>query len=744
MKRFLLLLSPFLFFNSFGQLPAKQSSGFQRNSYTGVTNSLTYFGSSSNPTDNSDFSASTATITPPASMIAGDIVYVCASVKSSTQNPSITTTGGQTWTSLSVQQLSGVGSIRSFYCVFNGTWTTSPIVSFGTSIAPIAVMHVFRPQYPNSIVDLNVDIVQTSHSAATTITAPEIQTAAENTITLVAFSSGDDNSWGSISGTGWNVLGNAQYRNTNSTDASLAFAYKVQGSGLTGTVSLTQTANGPDAAGTQMFSLRVRVPIESNVTLGNHELLLAIGDSNASGAAESIPTVSLLTLYLWDGTIPQEITTQDVDNDPDVGDHYGSLYQQYATDYKANTARRTVLINKALGGSTVVSGWNDTGSSNDLWDLAKLGAQQARDFFGISRVSKGIIHLCINDIRGVSTITDINNAIDDLLDRWAAAFPGVPLYWFMPGRGDTFIYNDRHHDVLSHLVDEAESRDFLYIVGQGLPFYGAGYMQGDNLHYNTAGVNIIGSINARFEGNSSISNEWSRSVVSSTFDNLSDSRKTLLKNVVEGLYNRNNFFTLEHLSIFQNTTLGNALTDLSYLGTSYGVLSPTYTANSDIRTNGTSNYIQTTFNPATCDRASQNDMFFGVYVSEVNTSGACTIFGVSDGIGFQLRQTASGLEYRVNRTSFRAVNGVFLEANHWYFIARNGTTQYLLRDGTVIDSEVAASDGLPNLYVTLGCLNSSGSAASYGDFKFKFDVGGKYSDFDMANFLTDMSALSGW
>jgi hypothetical protein len=79
---------------------------------------------------------------------------------------------------------------------------------------------------------------------------------------------------------------------------------------------------------------------------------------------------------------------------------------------------------------------------------------------------------------------------------------------------------------------------------------------------------------------------------------------------------------------------------------------------------------------------------------------------------------------------------VVLEANHWYFVARNGTTQYLIRDKTVIHSEVAASDALTTHteYTSVGCLNASGSPSNFGNFKIKSIMIAEYStlDFDAA------------
>ena len=65
----------------------------------GVVGTVKYFGSASQPADNSTYTTSPAVITPPSSMQQGDLVVMIAQARSTTGTLSISQAGGQTWTS---------------------------------------------------------------------------------------------------------------------------------------------------------------------------------------------------------------------------------------------------------------------------------------------------------------------------------------------------------------------------------------------------------------------------------------------------------------------------------------------------------------------------------------------------------------------------------------------------------------------------------------------------------------------
>ena len=115
---------------------------------------ITYFGSSASPQSTAQNSTPPAVVTPPASMSAGQLVYVAVALRDGSAAVSISDTGGQSWTAEGRLANGSSSSIAIFWCIFNGTWTSSP--SFATSLsfsAPLgAFMTVFSPGAGNTIV----------------------------------------------------------------------------------------------------------------------------------------------------------------------------------------------------------------------------------------------------------------------------------------------------------------------------------------------------------------------------------------------------------------------------------------------------------------------------------------------------------------------------------------------------------------------------------------------------------------
>lgn len=220
----------------------------------------TYFASASNPDDNLANTVSPCVITPPASMVAGDLVVVHFASRSA-GTLSITVTGGQTWNTLSGYTGGSVPSPMNIYwCRYNGTWAANPSWSSTTSNNTSGVMHVFRPDNGSKLWDIDVAQVTATFAAPTTpftVTRAGRTTVAVDTVTLAVFSAEDDVTWGTMTGAGWVIAGTAQYRNTAGTgDFSSAFPYYLAAAAGTviPSVTLNQTALGGDSGATAIVT----------------------------------------------------------------------------------------------------------------------------------------------------------------------------------------------------------------------------------------------------------------------------------------------------------------------------------------------------------------------------------------------------------------------------------------------------------------------------------------------------------
>jgi hypothetical protein len=215
----------------------------------------TFFGVSAVPADNGTNATQTITVTPPASMLVGDLVILAAY---SIGFPffSLSNRGGQTWYSFTRNPGSSTFAIETFWCVFNGTWSANPVVSLSASQTNTsAVMVVFRPD-ATTFTWVPQQFATTTLSGGTVSIANVTPTAGPN-ITIAKWVSGDDNTWGTLTGTNWVKTSlAAQYRNTAGTnDMSSTWAYQIQTTpAATNAVSQAQATLGPDQTITERFT----------------------------------------------------------------------------------------------------------------------------------------------------------------------------------------------------------------------------------------------------------------------------------------------------------------------------------------------------------------------------------------------------------------------------------------------------------------------------------------------------------
>lgn len=229
---------------------------------------IEYVNSNSNPTDNGSLNSSIPAVTPPPDMEDGDLVLLIGQRRVSNVSFIISETGGQDWNELPALTGTGNVSARIFWCRYNGSWVADPSINMSGTGGNTIIMHVFRPPSRGYAWKLDVDQEQTGSAAAATITRAGITTQNANTITLASWFTADDNSWGSlndISGTGWVVTGDPQYRNRQGQDQSATFAHLIRTTaGSTGDVSKEQTQFGNDAARTAIVSFycyRTNMPL---------------------------------------------------------------------------------------------------------------------------------------------------------------------------------------------------------------------------------------------------------------------------------------------------------------------------------------------------------------------------------------------------------------------------------------------------------------------------------------------------
>lgn len=226
---------------------------------------ITYFGTASTPADNGSDTNQAQTVTPPVSLLAGDLLVVCIDIRYTDafsfggDSIDFTTTGGQTWYKIDYANATTLASVWVYACRFNGTLAANPVIDNGfySTFPMTCVMHVIRPSDTGKIMDIDVMPKNGTFTAGTTPftkTITGITTLNPGAIVLAMWVSSDDNTWDSLTA-GWTVAGSAQYRNLGGSDSSMTFAYQIFASaGATGNVSKNQATLGGDAGATIIMS----------------------------------------------------------------------------------------------------------------------------------------------------------------------------------------------------------------------------------------------------------------------------------------------------------------------------------------------------------------------------------------------------------------------------------------------------------------------------------------------------------
>ncbi len=220
----------------------------------------TFIGYASTPADGANSQPGpTVAVNPgtatPGTAQAGDLVIIYAQYRGNA-TLAMSALGGQTWnTETTYADNTSNISFGIFWAQFNGTWSGNPSVTSGAGNALTVVMYVFRPVSSSST--WGIHIAASNNSTSTSpYSITGVTTTAPNTITMAFWASGDDNTWGNLTGAGWSKANlNGQYRNRTGNDQSISSAYNIRSTtGATGNVSQTQTANGADFTRTSIIS----------------------------------------------------------------------------------------------------------------------------------------------------------------------------------------------------------------------------------------------------------------------------------------------------------------------------------------------------------------------------------------------------------------------------------------------------------------------------------------------------------
>lgn len=469
-----------------------------------------------------------------------------------------------------------------------------------------------------------------------------------------------------------------------------------------------------------------------------YELFLIIGDSNADGRGEYIPTVPVETLYLWNGSGIDEITTQTVANDGS----FGSSWQQFAIDYKSAFGKRVVIVQHGVGGSEFLpngdnNNWYTTGT---LYTPAKDAALDAQTFLGVDHVNV-IINLGINDIRGAQLTADILTAITSLRDRLNTDLSTPEIYYVLPGRTESIINSDRMQQVKRLIVNVALDAN-AHIVSCMSPFFPWGLYAVDNLHLTQAGYDLIGAQIVRYMRASAYARH-SRTIISSMRYEVNETKKAAIDAFV-------GFFsaftgTVDSFHMYVADQKDNIYLDWGLMAVGdQGGGTVNFTANDCIETSGSGTYFRTYF-LQTSMRSTNTDFAEFVKTGTVTSSGTAFLFGKSDASRSMRTYQASGTLHAqaTDITDNTYAGESVFDSDAIYAVARNGTNKMLKKDAANVISVTQASTGaLVSQDTFVGTSNQNGTAStSWMQAEYKCWGVLQLSDIVWGDFVTALNTL---
>lgn len=495
---------------------------------------------------------------------------------------------------------------------------------------------------------------------------------------------------------------------------------------------------------------------QTDTGLNGEQLFINIGDSNSDGRGTTLgPNTSAGTFYNWNGSSFTEITTTDVSN----GGANGTYLKQFAVNYNARTGFKIYLVQKGSGGSNFypdgdANNWYTTG---DRYVDMRTEARKAMTALGVTKPKAIFVTLGINDNRAGTTLNLIQTGVNSLVSRLNADFPNTTIIFNQVGRSEVGSpsgeesFAGRLYAIRGYLIDAARNNTNVYLLSGPTTAigFGTGMYNVDLLHYNQTLNNYIGAQLDRLLLNKDSYSKWAACVQSSMFDDLSTIRDQAIATFVDAEIANGNFWKYEHFTYYKTTVQENCFVDWTFRGYIFNNTSITFTANSHLSSNGTSNHYAYTYLSGinTASGASSTDFINGVFVLDnITASGtSATLFG--GGTAATLisvgQNTTPAETWRSNdlTISTYATEGSFVDGN-FYGTGRNAGTKYLYKNSTQASSASVATTGANSTVLpVLGAFNNNGTVSSRISAQFQYNIAAPLTTFNLSSFISNANTL---
>jgi hypothetical protein len=484
-----------------------------------------------------------------------------------------------------------------------------------------------------------------------------------------------------------------------------------------------------------------------------YDVIVIIGDSKTgtSPSAGTEPTAG--TVYEWNDSlgIVQQVGASDLTGVASVG----SPWPRCGINYNAATGRKPVFVYCGTSGSrfsihpTNLS-WRTSGS---LYGPMKTKVNNCLTALGKTAPTAIFVILGINDITATEALSTIETDVVSLYQRLSDDFSSCPIVTAIPGKNTTMTNNARALSVRTYIMDQCYSRSNLSPLYFETSFNEAGSMYSDNLHFSAAGNDWVGVFYAQWLKNSTYS-KFGRSMISTMFTDLTNTRKSLLDTCVAAEASNGNLAKYEYFYWFKNGDSKDMWIDYAghYVGDN---LSFSFSANSHVATTGTARFNSGIVGASVFSKVSLNNRFEGAKIRTRVSSGTAnaTVFGVSNAGGDTviLAQTSTpSLIYAVNDQTLTAVTSpdASLQNDTFYAVLRSSSgSKSLIKNNAIVDTASVTSTAEPtgaNLQQYLSVKNQNTSIVNALSAQYEFYICAT-GDIDYAAFYNNWeNVVNNW
>lgn len=487
-----------------------------------------------------------------------------------------------------------------------------------------------------------------------------------------------------------------------------------------------------------------------------------IGDSNADGRSNTIPSIPSGRLYNFVSGSFTAVTTQSVANG---GSSWGSIWQNFAVEYFNSTGRPVYLCNGASGGSNFypdgdTNNWYSTGGTLRAAFISKMSAALAAR--GEDAPQGIFVNLGINDARSIHSASEsyanFQTGVTSLFTWLTTDYPGVPIYVIIPGRAETptYSYNDSNfYAVRQTIRNAAQSFTDVIVMANALTWVdgttiggsGNAYMA-DGLHYDQGMNDQLGVIANRIV-QSTITNKWARGVVCARFSDYSGAFADALATRITNLVTSGDYFKMETtvLTVSPSQDERDCLIDITFLSNCVLFGAPTVNSDHCLSFNGSSQYMSAIYIPQWFNQsgAGQDNYIIGARLVSRTTASGVSASLVGRAVGTTqtrvIQTIVPSVAWYPSRNAAETWSGGDTSLqNAFYAVARNSGTGYLYKGSTQVDSAVSASAGVLNATLVTMAHEPGTGITQYLGGTLGYHLNAAFN-LDLAYTLTQLEAI---